>query len=264
MVQYNADLNKSMAKTVRNFNAKDRYNKTKTRGRGILPQKLSLSNLRDKYSDKPRAELEKQLKLYQSFGKRDALDLAFPNTNSRLSKWEKEYFEANRAKTEKFYDDEIADLAKIVGDKPHYFMRQHDRMVNLQRKRDKLNTDLSTLDEDQIKTLRSVYNYAERSEIVKRQGFHLYLSQLQRTMKNLGYSKQEINTLIDKFDALSENEFTEMVRNEDIIDAVYDLIDSPKKRGKYQLMTDEKRAIGIVTDIQNQADALVAKYKSHD
>ena len=261
MVQYNADLNKRMAKVVKNFNAKVRYNKTKTRGKGMLPRTISLKQLKDKYSDKPRADLEKQLKLYQSFGKRDALN---KGTDSRLSKWEKEYFEANRAKTEKFYNDEIADLQKIVGDKPHYFMRQHDRMVNLERKRDKLNTDLSTLDEDQIMILRGIYNYAERSETVKRQGFHLYLSQLERTMKNLGYSKQEINTLIDKFDVLSENEFTEMVRNEDLIDAVYDLIDSPKKRGEYQLMTDEKRAIGIVTDIQNQADALVEKYKSHD
>ena len=264
MVKYNDDLNKRMARTVRNLNAKDRYNKSKTRGRGMLPRTLSLKQLRDKYSDKPRAELEKQLKLYQSFGKRDSLDLAFPNTNSRMSKWERDYFESNRAKTEQFYDTEISDLEKIIGNKPEYHLRQHDRLTNLQRQREKLNVDLSTLSEDEIKSMRAVYNYAERSEVVKRQGFRLYLSQLERTMSNLGYSQNEIDALLDTFNDLSENEFTEMVRNEDIIDSVYDLIDSPKKRGKYQLMTDEKRARKIVTDIQNQAESLVAKYKNHD
>lgn len=260
-IRYDAKLNKKITKTVKNFNAKVRYNKTKTRGRGMLPQTISVKELKDKYSDKTRAELDKQLKLYQSFGKRDALD---KTDGSRLSKWEREYFETNRAKTENFYTKEINDLEKIIGDKPEYFMRQHDRMVNLRRKLEKLNTDLSSLNEDQIKILRGVYNYAERSEIVKQQGFRLYLSQLERTMENLGYSKQEIDTLVGKFNTLSENEFTEMIRNEDLIDAVYDLIDSPKQRGKYQLMTDEKRAIGIITSIQNQADALVTKYKNHE
>ena len=121
---------------------------------------------------------------------------------------------------------------------------------------------MSTLSEDEIKTLRSVYNYAERSDIVKAKGFRLYLSQLERTMSNLGYSKKEIDELLNKFNVLSENEFLEMVRNEDLIDTVYDLIDSPKQRGKYQLMTDENRARGIVTDIQSRADELIAKYKT--
>ena len=54
----------------------------------------------------------------------------------------------------------------------------------------------------------------------------------------------------------------EMVRNEDLIDAVYDLIDSPKKRGQYELMTDEERANNMVQEIFSQADDLVAKYKT--
>lgn len=227
----------------------------------MLPRKLFIREFKDKYSDKSNAEIKKQLKLYQEFGRRDALDLAYPSTTSRLSKWEDKYFKANRLKTIRFYDNEINDLENIVQGKPEFYMRQHERLINLKRQRDKLYKDLSTLSEDEIKSLRSVYNYAERSEIVKEQGFRHYLNQLERVMNNLGYSKSEINILINKFNVLSENEFYEMMMNEDLIDGVYDLIDSPKGRGKFELMTDEKRARDIVTEIQERADNLIAKYK---
>lgn len=257
-INYDKELNNLIKRTVKNFNAKVRYNKTKTRGKGMLPEKISAKDIKDKYSDKSRAELMNQLKLYQSFGKRDALD----KTTNRLSKWERDYFEANRSKTLDFYTKEISDLKRIIGDKNETHLRLHDRLLMLERQREAVTKDLSELTETQIKGMRGYYEYAERSDIVKAQGFRHYLNQLERTMNNLGYTKDEINALFNKFNQLSENEFLEMTRNEDLIDAVYDLVDSPKGRGEYELMTDEKRARAIVNEIENQADFLVNKYKS--
>lgn len=251
-----------ISKIRNNFNRKRLYNKSKTRGRGMLPERFSAKDFSAKYADKSRAEIRKQLNLYRSFGKHDALDLAYPDTGSRLSKWEAKFFEINREKTRKFYDEEIADLERIIGNKPYVYTRQNERMLNLRRRREKLDKDLSTLSEDEIKSLRNVYTYAERSELVKEQGFRHYLNQLERTMRNLGYSKSEVNELFNKFNVLSENEFFEMIQNEDFLDAVYDLIDSPKQRGKYELMTDEERARGIVEEIKGRADSLIAKYKT--
>ena len=253
-----------ISQRITNFNAKQRYSKSKTKKRGMLPKIRSVKEFKAKYADKPREEIERQLALYKEFGKRDALDLAFPETGSRLSKWEANYFKANREKTVEFYDKEISDLQKIIGGRSELYQRQHQRMVNLSRQREKLDKDISTLSEDEIKSLRTVYEYAERSDLSKKQGFSTYLSQLIRTMDALGYSKKEINELVNKFSVLSENEFYEMMMNEDLIDVVYDLIDSPKGRGKYELMTDEDRARGVVTDIQNRVDSLIAKYKISD
>lgn len=250
------DINR-IRRTFKNFNAKVRYNKTKTRGRGMLPRRVSASVFMDKYSDKSRKEMEKQLKLYQSFGSRDALDLVSDN---RLSKWERNFFENNLEKTKDFYDTEIADLRRIIGNKPEYYLKQHQRLQTLEGQRKKLDKDLDLLDEDEIKGFRGYINYAERSEIIKRQGFRLYLAQLERTMDILGYSKEEIEDLLSKFDVLTENEFTEMVRIEDTIDDVYRLVYSPKARGKYELLADEKDARKAVKAVINQADSLVKKY----
>lgn len=261
-IRFDDNLNARIKRDVKNVNAKVRYNKFKTRGKGILPQTLSVKQLKLKYSDKPKEELIRQLKIYESFGRRDALDLAYPNTNSRMSKWERNYFESNRDKTMQFYDQEIADLKRIIGGRPEYHLRIHERLLNLQDRRKELDRELSSLNDDQIKGLRATYGYAERSELVKQQGFRTYLAQLERTMSALGKSKEEINTLLNKFNALSENEFTEMIRNEDLFDTVYYLISSPKGRGKYELMDDEAHAERLIDDIKNSVDEIIAKYKT--
>lgn len=259
-IKFDANLNNEIRRTVKNFNAKVHYNKTKTRGKGMLPRTISVQALKDKYSDKTRAELQRQLKLYQSFGDRAALDKA--GDNSRLSKWELDYFKANLQKTKDFYDNEIEDLKRIIGDKPEYFLKQHQRLLTLQGQRKELDKDINLLTEDKIKGFRAYYNYAERSEIIKEQGFRLYLAQLERTMQVLGYSNSDIDAIINKFNVLSENEFTEMVRQEDAIDDIYRLIYSPKGRGKYELLADEKDARKAVERILNEADYLINKYKT--
>lgn len=256
---FNEELSKEGRRIFRNFTRKVRYNKTKTKGRGMLPKIQTFREFRKKYYDKPRSEIKKQLSLYESFGSRDALNRT---GSSRLSKWERNYFRANREKVYKFYTDEINDLERIIGGHPEYHLRIHERLQSLYDKRKELDRNLSELTEDQIKGLRRTYEYAERSDLIKAQGFRTYLNQLELTMDALGYSDQEINALLDKFNVLSENEFTEMVRNEDIIDGVYTLINSPKGRGVYELTTDEVLARNIIHEITGRVDELVAKYKT--
>lgn len=258
-IRFDDKLNKELSRVVKNFNAKVIYHKHKTRGKGILPDKIKVSEIKAKYSDKNRFELEKQLKLYRAFGKRDSLNKAASN---HLSEWEKNFFESNIKKTKAFYDEEIADLKRIIGDQPEYHLRLHNRLETLVRQREELDTDINTLSDDQIEGFRRYFNKAERSELTKQRGFRLYLEQLTRTMKILGYSKQDIEALVSKFDVLSENEFTEMLRNEDLIDSIYDIIDSPKGRGQYELMTDEIRAENMIADVIYHADELVRKYKT--
>ena len=139
-------------------------------------------------------------------------------------------------------------------------MKQHMRLETLIGQRKELDKNLETLTEDQIKGIRGYINYAERSEIIKMQGFRLYLAQLDRAMSELGYKKEEREALLSKFDVLTENEFTEMVRLEDVIDDVYRLVYSPKGRGKYELLQDTKEAAKAVKRVINEADALIEKY----
>lgn len=260
-VRFDSEMNNEINKVIQNYNAKVRYYKTRNKGMGMLPQKISIREFKRKYSDKTRKEVLRQLAIYQTLSKKS---LEKHGEESRLSQWEYNYFVQNKAKTLSFYNKEIADFKRVIGDKPEYHLRLNARYANLITKKEFLNKDLSSLSEQEIKSMRRIYSYAERSELVKQQGFRLYLSQVTRAMELLGYSKKEIDSLLNTFNQLSENEFTEMVRNEDIIDAIYDIVDSPKGRGQYQLMAEEGRARDIIESIRNQAATLVAKYKVID
>lgn len=260
-IRFDPNLNNEIRKTVRNFNAKVTYNKHKTRGKGMLPEKISIKDIKEKYSDKTRKELLKQLKLYQSFSNRDALQRG---KDSRLSKWEKEYFKSNLEKTKEFYDKEIEDLNRIVGDKPEYYLKQHHRLNDLKTKRDYLVNNLNQLSEGDINKLRNAYNYAERSEIIKQKGFRLYLDQVDRLLTLRNVPKKDRDALLNKFNVLSENQFTEMVRKEDLIDRMYDLVHSPEGRGTYELTVDDAEADALIQDLWNNADDLIAKYLTNE
>lgn len=257
-IKFDDDLNKRILRDVKNFNAKVRYNKTKTRGRGMLPYTLSTKGIKDKYSDKTRAELERQLRLYESFGQREALNKV--SENSRISSWELNFFRENRQKTLDFYNKEIEDLQNLIGDKPEYYLKQHSRLQTLIDKREFLNNPIESLSEDNIKIMRSVYNYAERSDLVKRQGFRTYLAQLERLLTIRKVKKEQREELLNKFNVLTENEFTEMVRNEDIIDGIYTMVYSPDGRGKYELVGDDADADEVITKLYNNVDSLINKY----
>lgn len=258
-IRFDDNLNKRILRDVKNFNAKVRYNKTKTRGKGMLPSLLSTKQIKNKYSDKTKAELIKQLEIYESFGKRNALTRG--NENSRISNWELNRFKQNFQKTFDFYEQEISDLKRIIGDKPEYYLKQHNRLQTLEDKKEFLQKDLESLSEDEIKIMRSVYNYAERSEEVKRQGFRLYLSQLERLLMIRKVPKEQREALLNKFDVLTENEFTEMIRAEDMMDRIYTIVNSPKGRGKYELTTDDENADEVIKKIYANVDDIIAKYK---
>lgn len=258
-VKFDEELNRRLLRVAKNFNQKVKYNKTKTRGRGILPDLLDVKEFKARYSDKSKDEIKKQLILYENFSKQNALDMAIPT--SRLSRWERDYFLANMEKTKKFYDEEIADLRRLVENKGEYYIKFHERLNNLITKRELLDDDFNTLSDGDIKSLRRAFSYAERSEYVKNRAIRHYFNQLERVMTLLGYSKREIDSVLDKFSVLSENEFIEMERNEDLIDIIYRIIDSPKGRGQYQIMAEELYARNVVESIIENVDSLIAKYK---
>ena len=259
MPKFDDELNKRIRRVFNTFNHKIAYNKYKTRGKGMLPRKLSEKEFKLKFSDKPRSVIEKELDLLESFGKRDALD----KSDGRMCKWEYNYFKSHLPETKKFYDKEIKELEDILAGKPDYFLNSHQRYQTLRRQRKELDIPLSELDEDDVKAFRSYINYSQRSEMVKAQGFRLYLAQLERAMHNLGYQQKEIDELLNKFNVLTENEFTEMARTEDIIDSVYNLVDSPKERGTYELMVDDLDAMFIIEDVISHVDELISTYKKH-
>lgn len=262
-IRFDDELNRELYRVVKNFNEK-RARDFKKRGRGMLPEKVYVKQIKKQFSDKPRSALIKEIRLLESYnkGRKESLKLASPN--SPISKWELNYFKGNLNQTKKFYDQEINELERIIGEQPEYFIRHHERLNTLKAQRNTLNLDLSSLSEQNVKSIRRYIEKSKRSEITKRESMNLFLTQLQRAMEQTGYTKKEIKALYEKFYTLTPNEFMEMYNEEDIIEQIYLTIDSPEGKGSYELMVASDMAKKRIESLIERSDALIAKAKDHD
>lgn len=262
---YSDDINKELYKAVKNHNEK-RSRDMKKIGRAIVPQKLYVKTIKERFAGKPVKEIRKEIKLIKSYNALGKNALKKVNGTS-LSYYEKGYFESRIPDALKFYDSEIDELTRIIGKKPEYFVRHHERLNTLKAQRKTLEramNDLTKLDESTIKSIRAYIGISQRSEITKERDYRTFLNQMDRAMGLLGYSKADIDKVYEKLYTLTPNEFMELYREEPIIEKLYEIIGSPEKQGEYELMVTEQTARRRVNSFLNHLDDLISQVKNHD
>lgn len=271
----NPELNRETRRIFKNFNEKQRRD-ARRKGRALVPERISVKAFKERFSDKSENEVWQQLRLYESYNKGGKKSLNFAAAGSRLSRWEANRFKTLIPKTISWYESEIGELRNIIGDRPEFFLRQHQRLGTLEDQVETLYSSMERLDEltdNEIMSLRRYIAKAERSELTKVRGFRLYLAQAERIMK-LGrihdangnlvkIPKEKREEILNKFNSLSVNEFMELYNNEDIIARFYTLINSPKGRGEYELTSDDENVAAILEDFIDDVDNLIARAKNH-
>lgn len=277
MARYNfkPDLNREIRRVFKNFNEKQSRD-ARRKGKALVPERISVKAFKERFSDKSEKEILSQLKIYESYNKGGKKSLDFASAGSRLSRWEASRFKTLIPKTISWYESEIGELQNIIGDRPEFFLRQHQRLGTLEDQVESLYSAMERMDEltdTEIKSIRRYITKAERSELTKERGFRLYLAQVERVMK-LGRIKDENGNLVkipkekreeilNKFNVLTVNEFMEMYNKEDIVARFYNLVDSPKGRGHYELTSDDENVAQILADLIDDVDNIIARAKNH-
>lgn len=263
---YSDDINKSLYKAVKNHNEKRSRDMKKT-GRAIVPQKLYVKTIKERFAGRPLKEIQKEIKLIESYNKLGKNALKKVN-GTPLSQYESGYFKARIPDAIKFYDAEIDELTRIIGKKPEYFIRHHERLNTLKAQRKTLGLamdDLTSLDESTIKSIRAYIGTSQRSEITKERDYRTFLNQMDRAMHLLGYSKADIDNMYEKLYKLTPNEFMEFYREEPIIEKLYEIVGSPEARGDYRIMTKtDKVARTRIDTFLNNLDSSIEKIKNHE
>lgn len=276
MARYNfkPDLNREIRRVFKNFNEKQRRDARK-KGRALAPERISVKAFKERFSDKSEKEIRRQLRIYEAYNKGGKKSLDFAGAGSRLSRWEASRFKVEIPKAISWYESEIGELRGIIGDRPEFFLRQHQALGTLEDQVESLYSAMERLDEltdVEIKSIRRYIAKSERSELTKEKSFRLFLAQLERVMKLgkinengklIDISKSKREEILNKFNVLTANEFIEMFNNEDIIARFYNLVDSPKGRGRYELTTDEENASQILADFVDDIDNIIARAKNH-
>ena len=262
--KYSDDINKRLYKAVKNYNEKRERDIKHRGGRAIVPEKKYVKQIKERFADKPRSSIMKEIKLIESYNALGKSSLKRATSKSPLSNWEMEYFKARIPSAKKFYDEEINELERILKDKPEYFIKHHDRLNTLKAQRKSLDKVLSSLSESDIKSIRAYIKISQRSQITKENDYRLFLTQLDRAMELSGYSNADIKAMYDKLNTLTPNEFIELYRKEPIIEKIYELVGSPETQGEYELMTTENTAVARIDSFLNRLDSLIAEVKNHD
>lgn len=251
-IRYTKDFNAEIRRIVYNFNRK--RNRAIKRGFTLVPDKQYVSELKFRYSDK--SELVRELKLLEKFNIMGdaAYEIVDTLGGGKISRYQLDYMKKNLQQTKQFFDRQIAEAKELYAEDT-YSMARRDYLFNLEAKRKYLELDIDYLDESGLKTFQKYISQAQSYNIRQLSGYRGFLSVIETTMKNLGYDIQTRNAFFEKFMNLTPAQFVKMYRKSDLINRVYDLIQSPVS-GETHLNTDEEDARNILDELINNFDVI--------
>lgn len=257
-IKFTPEYNAEIRRVVKNFNQK--RNRAIKRGYKYLPPKLTVSELKARYTT--RQQLNRDLKLIKNFtAKRDdALKVIETSGGAKAIKWEYEYLKSNLKYAQDFYDREIENAAKLDTTMQ---VAKSEYLNNLRAKRDYLNLELSELSQSQFRTFRNTINeylYANERNL---NSYRNWMNEVEIIMRNLGYDNSTINKFFEGFNELTPRQFLNMYRQSALVSRIYELY-IPTKDSSFKLSTTEEDAKELINTFMIEKDEMIAKAKMQD
>ena len=255
MIKYTKEDNSFIRQKLKNFNAK------RARGlkRGVksTSERLKVYDIKQRYKNKTRGELYRELNALDKFSARDTTSYINPK-GAKISKWQLSYLKLNTegAKEELIHRRNV--LKRKLTDMPGEKLKISTINKNIRL----LNKPVEEMTQSEINTYRAIIRSDYLSMPAKRKGgYRGFLSEVEAVMKRTGFSDEEVNEIYKKFSKLDPDQFLKMYEESSLISRVYDLADSPKYEYGMVLNTTPKKARKILETLVAEADDLVAKYK---
>lgn len=214
-IRFSDDYNRKIYNVVRNFNRK--IKRLEAQGVKKLPEPISTRELKTNYQS--RQQLNKQLKLYSEFGKRDATSVVETSGGAKAIKWEMDYLSSNISDTVNFLKREIEKSQKSDSE---YRVLRKDYQNNLQYKIDLIERGFNLSSPRTYASQKEVVTgYLKRVERMKR-GKDNWLDIANKAAKKAELKPELIKRINDKMATLDEQEFTDLFHEHGVIKRVYE------------------------------------------
>lgn len=247
---YNAEINR----VVRNYNQK--RNRAIQRGFRQLPPVMKVSELKTRYT--VRSDLNRELNRLRKFNITDALKKVETQGGVESTAWEMKYLKGNARNARDYFEREYKRVSKRVA----RFPGETERLNNIRAKIDILDIDLSYMNQEQFRSARrAIFEYVE-APAKRKAGYRGFLNEVDLVMQRLGYSKDEIDSVLDKFNELNPDQFLYAYDHFDIISRIYELADSPIYSG-LKLNTTEEDAENLIDTLMEQVDGVITDAKNN-
>lgn len=254
-IKFDKNYNAEIRRTVNNFNQK--RNRAIKRGYHFLPPKLTVSELKKRYTT--RSQLNRELTALRRFNKMGdkALKVVETSGGAKAIKWEYDYLKKNLKYAKAFYNREIAEASQM---KTNMQVARAEYVNNLKAKRAFLDLELANLNQSEFRTYRKTiegYLYANERDA---RAYRNWLNEIETIMTNLGYSKKEIDKFFVGFDKLTPRQFIELYNSSSIVSRIYELY-IPTTDKSFKLSTTEEDARNLLDTFAEEKDELIAGIK---
>jgi hypothetical protein len=253
-IRYNKELNARLRREVDNFNKKRK--RAIQRGFRQLPPAMKVSELKARYT--VRSDLDRELNRLRKFNITNALERVETQGGIDSTSWELKYLKGNVRNARDYFQRELNRASKRVAK----FPGEAERVNNIRAKIDILDIDLSYMNQEQFRSAkRAIFEYVE-APAKRKAGYRGFLTEVDLVMQRLGYSQDEIDSVLDKFNELNADQFLYAYDHFDIISRIYELADSPVYGG-LKLNTTDEDAENLVDTLREQVDGVITDAKNN-
>lgn len=252
-IRYSGAYNKEISRVVQNFNRK--RNRAIKQGKRLVPPKMTVSDLKLRYEN--RRDLNRELKLLEKFGKRDALVEVENAGGVKAIKWEVQYLKSNLKYAKDYFDREIKKASHID---TSMAVTKKEYLDNLRAKRQFLDLEISELSPEDFRTFKNTMNdyfYGNKHNI---QDYRNWLNEVEVIMRYMGYDDKTIDKFFEGFKDLTPEQFIMMYRENSIISRIYELY-VPSKDGNFKLSTSEEDAHNLIDTMISERDQMIDRVK---
>ena len=253
-IRYSKEFNARLRREVDNFNKKRK--RAIQRGFRQLPPAMKVSELKARYTVK--SDLDREINRLRKFNITNALEKVETQGGIDSTSWELKYLKGNVRNARDYFERELKRVSKRVAK----FPGEAERLNNIKAKIDILDIDLSYMDQEQFRSARrAIFEYVE-APAKRKAGYRGFLSEVDLVMQRLGYSSDEIDSILNKFNKLNPEQFLYAYDHFDIISRVYELADSPTYGG-LKMNTSDKDAQDLIDTLKRDADKVIKDAKKN-
>lgn len=253
-IRYSKELNARLRREVDNYNKKRK--RAIQRGFRQLPPAMKVSELKARYTVK--SDLDREINRLRRFNVTNALERVETQGGIDSTAWELKYLRGNVRNARDYFERELKRVSKRVAK----FPGEAERLNNIKAKIDILDIDLSYMNQEQFRSARrAIFEYVE-APAKRKAGYRGFLSEVDLVMQRLGYSSDEIDSVLNKFNKLNPEQFLYAYDHFDIISRVYELADSPTYGG-LKMNTSDKDAEDLIDTLKRDADKVIKDAKKN-
>lgn len=256
-INFTPKENARIRRVVKNFNARSaRAGKQGMKVRGAT---LKVSDIKARHRDSSIDELNKELKLLDSFSLKKSKEQYTNLLGAKAPKWKFEYLKANQEAAKAHF---LREHMRVSGELPE-FPAERMKLASITKKINILNKPIDQMNQHELNSYMNAISEYMAVPALQRAGYRGFLSEVESVMTLLGYDQKTKNSLFRKLSKLKPYQFESLYEDNKLIERVYDMADSPTYKHGIKLNTSRDDASNRIERLLEEIDDLVEEYSQY-